>query len=74
MTQISLELPDEWVAYLDERVKQHVLGAKTRQDVIRMILDTAMQEAKRLFPEVKNLPTSRLYTSCAQTGKEEKKQ
>jgi metal-responsive CopG/Arc/MetJ family transcriptional regulator len=46
MTQISLDLPDEWLFLLDGMAQDHVFGAKTRQDVIRAILAEAMKTVK----------------------------
>jgi metal-responsive CopG/Arc/MetJ family transcriptional regulator len=46
MTQISLDLPDEWLVILDGLASEHIFGAKTRQDVIRAILAETIKAIK----------------------------
>ena len=47
LTQISLDLPDEWLFLLDGMAQEHTFGAKTRQDVIRAILAEVMKTVKK---------------------------
>lgn len=46
MTQISLDLPDDWLVILDAAAQVHVFGAKTKQDVIRAMLEPAIEGIK----------------------------
>jgi hypothetical protein len=54
MTQISLDLPDEWLLILEAAAQVHVFGAKTKQDVIRAMLEPAITGIKeKVYPTKK---------------------